>query len=68
MTVSPYQSLIKPDTDANREVPTKPFNLSKNITERFSLRVKSLSLLVVQVLLDLQLLKVMLKLVVTLPF
>ena len=40
MTVSPYQSLIKPDTDANREVPTKPFNLSKNITERFSLKGK----------------------------
>ncbi|KAG5420341.1 hypothetical protein I9W82_002222 [Candida metapsilosis] len=40
MTVSQYQSLIKPHTDADREVPTKPFNLSKNITERFSLKGK----------------------------
>ncbi|CAK9437306.1 uncharacterized protein LODBEIA_P16840 [Lodderomyces beijingensis] len=35
-----FQSLIKPETDANREVPTKPFNLSKNILERFSLKGK----------------------------
>ncbi|KAI5957180.1 hypothetical protein KGF54_000108 [Candida jiufengensis] len=35
-----FKSLIKPETDPNLEVPTKPFNLSKNIVERFSLKGK----------------------------
>lgn len=35
-----FFSLIKPETDANREVPSPTFNLSKNIIERFSLKGK----------------------------
>ncbi|KAI5962656.1 uncharacterized protein KGF55_003732 [Candida pseudojiufengensis] len=35
-----FKSLIKPESDGNLEVPTKPFNLSKNILERFSLKGK----------------------------
>ncbi|KAI3405220.2 hypothetical protein KGF56_001964 [Candida oxycetoniae] len=35
-----FQSIIKPETDFNREVPRAPFKLSKNIVERFSLKGK----------------------------
>ncbi|RCK61023.1 putative NADP-dependent mannitol dehydrogenase [Candida viswanathii] len=35
-----FTSFIKPETDPNIIVPTKPFNLSPNIVERFSLKDK----------------------------
>ena len=35
-----FTSFIKPESDPNIIVPTKPFNLSPNIVERFSLKDK----------------------------